>query len=70
MNINSLGKVKESIINRSILKNMDVIGTSATKIAEGVDEIEYAYAKAINSAWVSLCRKPNKVSVAITLPKE
>ncbi|HAH17872.1 AIR synthase-related protein [uncultured Eubacterium sp.] len=70
MNINSLGKVKESIINRSILKNMDVIGTSATKIAEGVDEIEYAYAKAVNSAWVSLCRKPNKVSVAITLPKE
>ena len=49
---------------------MDVIGTSATKIAEGVDEIEYAYAKAVNSAWVSLCRKPNKVSVAITLPKE
>lgn len=70
MNISSLGKVKESIINRSILKNMDVVDASATKIAEGVDEIEYAFAKAINSAWVSLCGKPNMVSIAITLPKE
>lgn len=70
MNINSLGKVKESIINRTILKNMHVAGTSATKTAEGVAEIEYAFAKAVNSAWVTLRRKPNMVSVAITLPKE
>lgn len=70
MNINSLGKVKESIINRTILKNMDVVNTSATKIAEDVDEIEYAFIKAINSAWVSLCRKPNMVSIGVTLPKE
>lgn len=77
MNIDTLGKVKEGILSRSILKNMDVVNVSSTKTAEGFDNIEYAYAGALNKAWVyayeiSKCNhkvvKPDMVSVAIILP--
>jgi len=48
MNINSPGKVKESIIKRSVLKNMDSVNNSFTKVAECYEDIEYAFYAAYN----------------------
>ena len=53
MNINSPGKVKGSIIKRSVLKNMDSLNNSFTKVAECYEDIEYAFYAAYNDCLVA-----------------